>query len=294
MPKDNIKKLFEIIKDDMESYGIEIYNIEYISDNAIDFKIKGLKNWKWGAWYCKPGLTEELGFFEIFCQYERFIDKFKPSRGAFCVKVKFNQWVDKDKKEEIYVDTYDTYRVSSVVHFIKKHEAMAFVYENDITSYRGELYAKWSMFRDIAVDIWEKWTRKRVYKKMHRWAKIFSFLKCVNVAYNRDIINEDADEENQHINDRWYILPLNSFGEWIAKAMKKLLYKSWCLGTVKIENDEVDFLWDTYDMSLKSKEYTFEKIIENEDGTVDVDEDELWAIVNQMADTGDIILYGDI
>lgn len=279
--KNNVR--FEALFKAAANDELEFYDIQQIDTDVVHFKIKGLKNWLWGIWYVQPSLTEEFGHFEVFCQYERFLDKFKPSRGAYCIKI---------EDSETYIDTYE---LSDVVNFIKKHEAMAFIYEDNITAYKGELYAKWKMFTMIARDIWNKWTTKRIYRKMHRWAKIFSLIKCINVAYNRDILNEDScDEEYRHLNDIWFIYPLNPFGKWVAEAIYKMHAKTWNLGRVHIDTEEGEFLWSVYNMSLKTKKYVFETMTENDDGTINVDENELWAIVNQMADAEDIILYGEI
>lgn len=280
-----------------EEYNIELDNIAYTTDDEVRFKVKGLKSWLFGAWVRKTGLTAEKEYYwEVFCQYERFIDKFKPSRSAFSMNIEPPEVLDPtiviDEKMRKTIDaTMTVYKLYKVINFIKNHEAMALIYEDDITQYEGELKAKWLMFKYIATDEFNKWSTKRVHKKLHRWAAIFSYLKCIDVAYCPDKLNKDS--KWTHINDRWIVLPYNRLGGWVAAAMDKMIEKVFGLGSVIIEDNEDQTLYDIYYMAHWSKKYELEKAIENEDGTIAYDMQELWAIANQMDSNGDIMLYGE-
>ena len=96
-----------------------------------------------------------------------------------------------------------------------------------------------------------------------------------------------------HINDRWIVLPYNKLGRWVAAAMDKMIEKVFGLGSVIIEDNEDQTLYDIYYMAHWSKKYELEKAIENEDGTIAYNMQELWAIANQMDSNGDIMLYGE-
>lgn len=58
----------------------DCYFIFYKGDNSVvHFKIKELKGWKFGLWFSKE--KDNTIKCEWFCQYELWLDKFKPSRS---------------------------------------------------------------------------------------------------------------------------------------------------------------------------------------------------------------------
>ena len=133
----NKDRFAHLIQDMKSQEDIEIYDLEYLEeywgdekDKRIHFKIKGLKNWSWGAWLVE---NEEAPYgyeFQIFCQYTRFVDKFKPSRGYFNIQVA--PWIDYENETGKKCVSMDLWELGRTVEFIKKHEAMAFCYEDDI------------------------------------------------------------------------------------------------------------------------------------------------------------------
>ena len=287
--KNKFNKFIEVLK---EQEGIEIYDIDFLEDyygeekdKIMHFKIKGLKNWLWGAWIINTESGSINYKIQVFCQYERFVDKFKPSRGYFCVDVlPFFEYYTNEEK----VLSLDVWELGRVVRYIKKHEAMAFCYENDITAYKGELWAKYYMLNCIMGDILYQWTKKVAHKSLHMLSAIFSFFHCIKVAYCPDQWNEDS-----RINDSWVVYYQNKLGKYIAETMKNLVKRK-LIGSVYINKEEDEFMWDIYCMAANRKDYPLTKSIENEDGTIEVDDDELWAIVNQMEYDDIIQLYGKL
>jgi hypothetical protein len=74
--------------------GIKTYNHQFLNgyfifemeESAVThFKIKGLKWWKFAIW--KQEKDNEVDY-TLFCQLEKFIDKFKPSRSNYFVNFK--------------------------------------------------------------------------------------------------------------------------------------------------------------------------------------------------------------
>lgn len=291
----NKDRFAHLIQDMKSQEDIEIYDLEYLEeywgdekDKRIHFKIKGLKNWSWGAWLVENEETPYGYEFQIFCQYTRFVDKFKPSRGYFNIQV--TPWIDYENETGKKYVSMDLWELGKTVEFIKKHEAMAFCYEDDITKFNGELWAKWHMFKTVATDIWWNWSKERIHKKLHRWAAIFSYFKCIKVIYCPDKWNEDS-----HVNDDWFVYYHNAFGKWIAAAMDKMSRKRLSLGTIFLEETEEDMMWDAYSVGTHEQKYELKKVIRNENGDIiEVDDNELWAVINQMEYDDEIIIYGDI
>lgn len=294
----NKDRFMNLIQDMKSQENIEIYDVEYLEeywgdekDKRIHFKIEGLKNWSWGAWLVENENTPYGYEFQIFCQYTRFVDKFKPSRGYFNIQV--TPWVDYENETGKKYVSMDLWELGRTVEFIKKHEAMAFCYEDDITKFNGELWAKWHMFKTVASDKWYHFKKKATYKNLHILSAIFGYFKCIKVIYSPDVLNE-----NSHINDNWFVYPCNKIGEWVANKMKKVNHKFYGLGSVRIEEDEIEFLWSAYLMGnailLTDEKYKLQKTTKNEDGSLNIDENELWAVLNQLDFDEEITIYGEI
>lgn len=289
----NRKKFEKFVEELKNQENIDIYDVEYLEeywgdekDKRMHFRIKGLKNWLWGVWLVDTEDNQYGYELHVFCQYDRFVDKFKPGRGDFNIKIAPGYEYNDNGEKYLSLDLWELGRA---INFMKEHEAMAFCYGDDITKYNGELWAKWYMFKTIARDIWYDWSQERIQKKLHRWAAIFSYIKCIKVIFTPDELNE-----GEHINDEWFVYPCNKFGKWIAISMNKMIKKRLSLGVLFVEESEEDMMWDAYSRSLCRHKYELKKITENEDGTINVDDNELWATINQMDCDEVIAVYGEI
>ena len=77
--------------------------------------------------------------------------------------------------------------------------------------------------------------------------------------------------------------------------MDKMSRKRLSLGTVFSEETEEDMMWDAYRIGTHAQKYELKKVIRNENGDIiEVDNNELWAVINQMEYDNEIIVYGDI
>lgn len=97
------EKLFNYIRKNSE---FEPYNIEYgdtyfvftgAPDSVIHFRMKGVsRRWKFGMWvhaeYIDDYERSEEPVIQFFAQWDRSIDKFKPSRSEICVTIKAYQF----------------------------------------------------------------------------------------------------------------------------------------------------------------------------------------------------------
>ena len=104
----------------------------------VHFHVKGLKGWKFGLWchdeYIPSDEDKEKGYkgnppmMEVFAQRELFIDKFKPSRSAYCVEVKYNKEFEDDYKtfKGWSVDDFSFFYVIEMLKEMKYHPFMAF------------------------------------------------------------------------------------------------------------------------------------------------------------------------
>lgn len=262
MKKMKIKNyLFESLLLSLEDEGYEIYNIEE-RKYELEFKIRGLKNWTWWVW------TQEDEEYPLimFSIHDLFIDKVKPSYSDISIPI------PKD---------FDLEGVAADIDYIMAHQALVFTgYSED-----KEIKAIIKMWRDVTRVKFEEWKRKVIYKKLHRWAAVGSFLNLVKVIYVPDKFNKD---EYKHLNDYWYVYPNNL----LAAAMQRLLNKSWMLGSLIIVDDEEEFRWEA--LCSAGGCCRLNKSVKLEDGSFEVDDDEVWATLWQMDDEGIIKIYGEV
>lgn len=134
----------------LEANGFHITDIEFGNgyfifdhgkDMVIHFHIKELKGWKFGIWWDVDGEKK----FDFFTQYERDIDKFKPSASSIKLERReLNDWSMKD--------------VVQICRFIKKHPYRAWAldqtWEKDIwewDSLNGSFKVYWKMWWKYSV-----------------------------------------------------------------------------------------------------------------------------------------------
>ena len=104
----------------------------------------------------------------------------------------------------------------------------------------------------------------------------------------------ECTEHHFHVNDDWIIYPINKIGRFAANRIKKLIYCRFGLGSVTIEDTEEDMMWSAYSFAADKKKYPLNKTITNEDGTFEVDDNELWAMTLAMENDDVIQIYGEL
>lgn len=156
----NNAELREVIFNKIKSLGFKIKNIENVDgyfilemgkDSVTHFRLKGhgmWKHWKFGLWCDDKYFNEEyvneyktkynikesdMNVIQLFAQYDKNIDKFKPTRSALCVSFSLEDFKDNDNFD---IDkTLGSYEIEHMLKFMCKHPFMA--YEEFCGDYAG-------------------------------------------------------------------------------------------------------------------------------------------------------------
>ena len=108
-------KLFSYIgeKSKFKPYDIQYGDTYFIfsgnPDSVIHFRVKGVsKQWKFGMWvnaeYIGDKQHSKEPVIQFFAQWEKDIDKFKPSRSEICVTIKSYQFNDNGDIDFYFTD----------------------------------------------------------------------------------------------------------------------------------------------------------------------------------------------
>ena len=280
------------------AYKIKIIPKSFFSwddDNVnceFHFYIEGIKGWLWGGWIENEEATGKVSF-TLFTQYEMLIDKFKPSRSHITIEhivaerkggTNIFEILDEDKMLEFITK----------VNYVRDHPAMAYCYW-DIYDFSGEWRAKRMMLKEILYHKRLEANATIAHKVKVAAATLFgSWLKWMTVAYIPDKSShiEEKGSTHEFINDIWVIHSYNKFSAAIAKLFFQKINSYFGAAAYIVENEN-DFFWDVYSYGpCRQEKYQLKSYKENEDGTIKVDEDEVWAIVNQMDYNDDVHIYG--
>lgn len=150
-------------------YGSSYFIFDHGKDMIVHFHIKECKGWKFGIWWNLGGDKT----FDFFTQYERDIDKFKPSASTLVeADVPLEDWYLKDLVE--------------MCRFIKKHPYRAWALDQ---SYTRDIW-EWGTLDGCSIDYWKAWwecsvlhpflherLRKKYYKIIDQ---IFNETKLIN------------------------------------------------------------------------------------------------------------------
>ena len=280
------------------AYKIKIIPKSFFSwddDNVnceFHFYIEGIKGWLWGGWIENEEATGKVSF-TLFTQYEMLIDKFKPSRSHITIEhivaerkggTNIFEILDEDKMLEFITK----------VNYVRDHPAMAYCYW-DIYDFNGEWRAKRMMLKEILYHKRLEANAAIAHKVKVDAATLFgSWLKWMTVAYIPDKSShiEEKGSIHEFINDIWVIHSYNKISAAIAKLFFQKINSYFGAAAYIVENEN-DFFWDVYSYGpCRQEKYQLKSYKENEDGTIKVDEDEVWAIVNQMDYNDDVHIYG--
>ena len=280
------------------AYKIKIIPKSFFSwddDNVnceFHFYIEGIKGWLWGGWIENEEATGKVSF-TLFTQYEMLIDKFKPSRSHITIEhivaerkggTNIFEILDEDKMLEFITK----------VNYVRDHPAMAYCYW-DIYDFNGEWRAKRMMLKEILYHKRLEANAAIAHKVKVAAATLFgSWLKWMTVAYIPDKSShiEEKGSIHEFINDIWVIHSYNKISAAIAKLFFQKINSYFGAAAYIVENEN-DFFWDVYSYGpCRQEKYQLKSYKENEDGTIKVDEDEVWAIVNQMDYNDDVHIYG--
>ena len=160
------------IEDIHRSSGYFIF--EFGGNSVNTFWLKEVPGWRFGLWWTlNQDIKPNRATAEFFTQFEKDVDKFKPTRSTF-IKTK-NVYLDKsgwkilNKSDLVYSPFEDFYdwEVEPILKFIKEHPYRAWARSS---SSDGDMYkAPWSGFK-----CWRKYHEHMRYmkreKKFQNWA----------------------------------------------------------------------------------------------------------------------------
>lgn len=114
------------------------------TNSVVSFRIKETPGWLYGIWWEEPEEVKDddgkiTGFnvtAQIFTQFEREIDKFKPSASIFCEKI-YETYDTEEKKFNGY-----PYYAAQMVKFIHKEPELAFCREWHNWDYNTEYHSR--------------------------------------------------------------------------------------------------------------------------------------------------------
>lgn len=241
---------YEFAKQLESDTGLKVYDVifsdgyffEEEKDSVVQFKIKELKNWLFGAWILKNEQKEK--YLQVFCQYELFIDKFKPSRGDFNIKVTY-----RDRE-------FDIFELSQALEFMQNHEAVFFCNNSNPYHYIPEWRAKLRMHRTIRIEKKYRKQQKNTYKLIQKAIKIAAKLKIFQTMYSKDQFNE----EPSHINDIYYIYTTNKLAKIIVKYLQHEIQKFFSLGCIWDYNNKAVWMAEYNGMRYDEPPATKEEI----------------------------------
>lgn len=150
------------------------YFIMEDEDNSIcHFKIKEIPGFLFGIWnVCrfdtikyqleKSGIghtwadslqISPLSELVFFTQYERELDKFKPSRSGFVTGLYRQSWYESEGDDKmIHKEEWNLYELEDILAFMKKHPYQAYVYAGRESRYIWQSISGLGAFKEYILD----------------------------------------------------------------------------------------------------------------------------------------------
>ena len=211
------------------------------SNSVVHFHIKECPGWKFGVWWNLPDKEKHPDAQwiegEFFCQHEEDIDKFKPSYSMYSHSFTITL-SDIDGEEKCQGMQWSNWTIESIMTFIHKHPILAW-YRNYYgvdynTEYKSLIriligYIKHKLRNSIDNFVepkldkaFSKFVKKEILPYLGDGAKLVDCGPNWSPRYDifipitpQDIANdiktgcygifdEDGDEENKKLEDRWY------------------------------------------------------------------------------------------
>lgn len=169
------EQLFQVIIDDMFEYSwnkikgvdaIHVEDVQYLdgyyifpmgTNAVVHFKIKECPGWLFGIWWKEPEcMDRKAGSFKMtgtfFAQYEKTIDKFKPSASSIKAEVQA-EIIKKSKSSQDKIWHISDYTdMLNQIRFIIKEPELAFCRDYQVWDYNVQYLDK-----RRAKKIFEKW-----------------------------------------------------------------------------------------------------------------------------------------
>ena len=169
-------------------FGNGYFIFEHGKDMVVHFHIKELKGWKFGIWWNTDGEKE----FDFFTQYERDIDKFKPSASTL-------------KIEDCELDDWNMKFVMQVCRFIKKHPYRAWAIDQ---TWKNDIW-EWDDLKGCFRVYWKTWWKDSVlYPFLHERLRK-KYYKIIDQIFDEaELINAKMVDLNK---DGWISYPRYMF-----------------------------------------------------------------------------------
>ncbi len=192
------EQLFQSITDQIFEYswnkirGIEalhIEDIEYLdgyyifpmgTNTVVHFKVKECPGWLFGIWWNEPKCEDKKSKTFImkgtfFTQYEKIIDKFKPSDSTITAEVQARICKKSKSTEDNVWHITDSYDMTNQIRFIIKEPELAFCRSYSGWDYNVQYHDKRSAKKQF--EHWKTWDEnKEKYSKVCN-DKILDFVK---------------------------------------------------------------------------------------------------------------------
>jgi len=179
------KSAFYYIKDKAENNDVYIINEEYLdgyfifgsgTNSVVHFHVKGCKNWKWGVWWSyDPEKKYKQLTGELFCMHERYLDKFKPTRGTYTFNLGINVQ-DGKVVDDGYNWAFDNF--IKCCHFIQKQPYIAAMKDFHGYDYNYKYQSPVKAFFEYYKNTIQKWTSDTIKnictKSMYRYLKHYA------------------------------------------------------------------------------------------------------------------------
>lgn len=219
------KELNESALKQIQELGFTVYDVkmgncyflfEDEDDSICHFRIKEIPGFLFAFWnICRfdpiEKQVEKYGYGDtwadsmhinpkselvFFTQYEKEIDKFKPSRSGFVCGLYRHAWYESENDtpdKMIHKEEWWMYELEDILSFMKKHPIKAYVYAC------AEIRNIWDEVSGLkALHIYLKESNYRIRSKIRKWFKlkyqIFLSLKLVKKLKSMNVILFDRGE----------------------------------------------------------------------------------------------------
>lgn len=208
------EKFVAKVEEELEVHIIDLeyldgyYLFGYGTNSVIHFRIKECKGWKFGIWW---GYNEEEHFKytgELFAQYEKAIDKFKPEDSELIENIRISEVDDFDKDKFFYETSI------KMIKYIKDYPAFAFCThwsgwsgKYDYMPYsKAKKELRWFNRSNYLCELANKWLTNRVIRFI-KW----NFLRYLPKKW--EIVDRG---------DAWYpryeiVMPMSAFKDATEK-----------------------------------------------------------------------------
>ena len=192
-------ELIELAFEQMEKEAnVHIKNIQYNNDDCIDeedkytvceFNIEEIPGFRFAFWNTRRSENikdwfkeERIKWFDsldisymteliFFCQYERDLDKFKPSRSGFVTGIYRQEYIKEPDPDEEEIDIFCMYDLIAILKYMKKHHVRSVEYSGCQTRYIWEDDRSYFNILRQFINDWI-YTWKSQFKEWKKYKKI--------------------------------------------------------------------------------------------------------------------------